>query len=105
MEDVLKIQRQESKSSLVEKHRTMVDDPALEIRRSVLAGAFASGLGAEAWRAPSSMLAVFVSSTFTDTQLERSYLLDELLFELRNEARPHGMTLVLLAYMLLSHYL
>jgi uncharacterized caspase-like protein len=93
LENVIKMQRPESKSSLVDRHRTMVDEPALEIRRSVLAGAFASDLAADAWRAPSSMLAVFVSSTFTDTQLERSYLLDELLFELRNEARPHGMAL------------
>jgi hypothetical protein len=36
------------------------------------------------------MLAVFVSSTFTDTQLERGYLIDELLFQLREEADQYG---------------
>ena len=35
-------------------------------------------------------LCVFVSSTFTDTQIERKYLLDELLFELREEAKKFG---------------
>ena len=35
-------------------------------------------------------LCVFVSSTFTDTQIERKYILDELLFELREEAKKYG---------------
>ena len=34
-------------------------------------------------RAPTYRMIVFISSTFTDSQMERNYLMDELLFELR----------------------
>ncbi|CAM9205023.1 unnamed protein product, partial [Ectocarpus fasciculatus] len=37
---------------------------------------------------------VFVSSTFTDTQLERNYLMDELIFELREVSKPLGIQVI-----------
>jgi hypothetical protein len=38
------------------------------------------------WKTPAFKLLVFSSSTFTDTQLERDFLMDELLFTLRSSA-------------------
>jgi hypothetical protein len=38
---------------------------------------------------------VFSSSTFANTQLERDFLMDELLFTLRSSAEPHGIQLIL----------
>jgi hypothetical protein len=69
--------------------RAMVIDPDRTTRRSVLRGGFNTGK-VDSWKAPSSMMAVFVSSTFTDTKLERGYLIDDLLFKLRKEADKHG---------------
>lgn len=78
-------------SALADKRRSVVRRAAHSIQRSVLGGAFNTGGDVmDQWRAPTSMLAVFVSSTFTDTQLERGFLIDELLFDLREEAYLHG---------------
>jgi hypothetical protein len=60
------------------------------IRKRVLEGAFFSGVPSSAWKRPSLKLLVIFSSTFTDTQLERNYLMDELLFQLRDQAKKHG---------------
>ena len=38
-------------------------------------------------KAPTFTIIIFVSSTFTDSQMERNYLMDELLFELRKHAK------------------
>ena len=51
------------------------------IRLLILKGAL--GLTDRDTRAPTYRMVVFVSSTFTDSQTERNYLIDELLFELR----------------------
>jgi hypothetical protein len=39
---------------------------------------------------PSPKISVFVSSTFTDTQIERHFIMDVLLFKLREIAKQHG---------------
>ena len=55
----------------------------LEISKNrllILSGALA--LTDRHTRAPTYQMIVFVSSTFTDSQVERNYLMDELLFEL-----------------------
>ena len=46
--------------------------------------------------APPSQLIIFVSSTFTDTHEERNILLEKVLIELRDIARPHGVEVILL---------
>ena len=60
------------------------------IRNHVMAGGFHSLPTSVEWRTPSFKLLVFVSSTFTDTQKERDFLMDELLFELRSLASEHS---------------
>ena len=42
------------------------------------------------WKAPTWKLSVFVSSTFTDTHLERNFLMDELLPTLKKRGRKSG---------------
>ena len=86
-----------SRSSSVGKLRAATQDASISgsqivLRQSVLRGAFASSAAFSQWRCPSFKLVVFVSSTFTDTTLERNYLLDELLFELREKGAAHGMS-------------
>ena len=83
-------------SSSVGRLRTTIQDATISgkqtvLRQSVLHGAFASQSTLSQWKSPSFKLIVFVSSTFTDTILERNYLLDELLFELREKGTAHGM--------------
>ena len=63
------------------------------IRKCVLEGAFESGNLSE-WKRPKAKLLIFVSSTFTDTQVERNYLETALLFELREQARKHGIQVI-----------
>ena len=82
-------------SSAVGRLRTAIQDATISgsqsvLRQSVLRGAFASQSTMSQWKSPSFKLIVFVSSTFTDTTLERNYLLDELMFELREKGRAHG---------------
>ena len=59
------------------------------IRKNVLGGAFTAFRSSADWKSPSFKLIPFISSTFTDTQLERNYLLD-LLFEMRGIAKKDG---------------
>lgn len=62
-----------------------------ELRRHVLRGGFLSVSSKADWKVPTDKMLVFLSSTFTDTYLERSYLIENLLFDLRFAGQPHGM--------------
>ena len=62
------------------------------IRLLILKGAF--GLTDRDTRAPIYRMVIFVSSTFTDSQTERNYLMDELLFELREQAKEHRIDVI-----------
>ena len=63
----------------------------IEIRNEILQGRYLLKKSlTSALKPPTFKLCVFVSSTFTDTQLERKFILDELLFELREEAKKYG---------------
>jgi hypothetical protein len=62
------------------------------VRKSVIKGDFESGNVSE-WKRPNAKLLVFISSTFTDTQIERNFLCESLLFDLRQKAREDGMLL------------
>ena len=53
------------------------------IRNAVLRGAFMEARESSVWRTPSWKLLVFVSSTFTDTNVERDILMKEILPNLR----------------------
>jgi len=57
---------------------------------------YPSSASAPLFAPPSSQLLVFVSSTFTDTHEERNILLEKVLITLRDEARPHGIEVILL---------
>ena len=59
------------------------------IRKNVLGGAFTVFPSSADWKTPSFKLIPFISSTFTDTQLERNCLLN-LLFEMRGIAKKDG---------------
>ena len=68
----------------------MQSDLPLEQRRALLRGGFPSEcfLSKDGiWRTPLWCLRVFVSSTFTDTHVERNTLMNEILPELRTRAR------------------
>jgi hypothetical protein len=75
------------------RHNITSEGVTIELRKHVLRGAYCcleSSEGVREWRVPSFKLLVFVSSTFTDTQLERNYLMDELLLKVREEGRRNG---------------
>lgn len=80
--------------SSVKKLRKIVENSTSELRKTVMKGSFTSHLSSAEWKAPMPKLLVFVSSTFTDTQLERNFLMDQLLFDLRERARPHGIEVI-----------
>ena len=63
------------------------------LRQCAIQGGFANDLLQE-WQRPSFKMAVFLSSTFTDTQLERAFLMDKLLFDLRAIATKHGIQVI-----------
>ena len=63
-------------------------------RLQALRGDFATV--ADDFSAPSPRLLVFASSTFTDTHEERNILLTKVLLPLREEARPHGVEMIVL---------
>jgi len=84
-----------SRPSSPEKLQRIVINKDVDIRKSVLNGCFYSPtISSDEWASPSFKLLVFVSSTFTDTQLERNYLMDELLFSLRRDAKPYGIQVI-----------
>ena len=63
----------------------------IKLREKVLRGDFAcQGETPEEWKVSSNILAVFFSSTFTDTHTERNILLQEILPELRRIGRGQG---------------
>ena len=68
---------------------------AADARLHALRGDFATTT--DPFAPPASQLLVFVSSTFTDTHEERNILLGKnVLLALRDEARPHGVEVILL---------
>ena len=71
-----------------------MDDSKRQARLDALRGDFFTINDALA--APSLLLLVFVSSTFTDTHEERNILLEKVLIMLRVEARSHGIEVILL---------
>ena len=81
--------------STVSRLRATIEDATLfgnlvVLCQNVLRGAFSSDSTLSQWKCPSFKLIVFISSTFTDTTLERNYLLDELVFELREKGASQG---------------
>ena len=78
------------------KLRALVQDAPSEVRKIVLRGLDTGAIrDASMWMVPTFKLLVFVSSTFTDTQKERNFLMDELQFALRAEAQQHGIQVIL----------
>ena len=63
-----------------------------ENRLLILSGALQ--LVCKVTRAPTYRMIVFISSTFTDSQMERNYLMDELLFKLREYAKEHRIDVI-----------
>ena len=61
----------------------------LELRKDVLRGNFFNGDKA-VWMSPKFKLCCYISSTTSDTHLERDIIINELLFSLREIAKPHG---------------
>jgi len=72
----------------------MDDGSKRDVRLHALRGDFYTA--DDRFAPPSSQLLVFVSSTFTDTHEERNILLEKVLLTLRDEARPHGIEVILL---------
>ena len=75
------------------------DPTCLDLRKRVIYGDFMNGSfdskGAyrttnSIWKFKQWQMLVFISSTFTDTRLERNILLDDILPELRRHGIPHG---------------
>ena len=67
----------------------------LEARKNVLSGDFGGGLGDDenksiSWKHYTWIINALVSSTFTDTALERDFLISELSPQLRRLGRSHG---------------
>ena len=73
------------------------------IRKNVLSGAFTAFRSSADWKTPSFKLIPFISSTFTDTQLERNFLLN-LLFEMRGIAKKDGKEKQAHRYLILHSY-
>ena len=75
-----------------------MDDQRVDCLRSrVLRGDLSQdhvGRSVEIWRQPSDKLAVFISSTFTDTDRERNVLLEKILPDVRAEGRAAGIEVV-----------
>eukprot|EP01031_Cornospumella_fuschlensis_P037339 gene37339-45334_t len=69
-------------------------DTAASVRRrkAVLRGDISTSEATSLWKTPSFKLLVFVSSTFTDSKFERNYLMDELLFDIREDGLRHGIS-------------
>ena len=86
-----------NKQTSARKLRALVQDaPIREIRKIVLKGLdTGTTIQPSVWTSPTFKLFVFVSSTFTDTQKERNFLMDELQFKLRGEAQKHGIQVIL----------
>jgi len=77
----------------------------IEIRNEILQGRYLLKKSlTSTLKPPTFKLCVFVSSTFTDTQLERKFILDELLFELREEANKYGKYYKICSWLLLLFY-
>jgi hypothetical protein len=78
--------------STMEKPELAGANQSMELRRAVLSGAFDSkNVPPSAWKSPTGKIVMIASSTFTDTQAERNYLMEDLLFKCRDLAKFHGM--------------
>ena len=60
----------------------MVDTASTRLQ--VLSGDF-YGFDDKIWRAPSSRISIFLSSTFSDTNIERNLMKDDIMIELRDK--------------------
>lgn len=82
-------------SALANKFRAEVRSPEPRIRFEVLKGAFYADTETTIrWKSPSWKLLIFVSSPFTDTQMERSFLIDEYQFKLREIGQRYGIAVI-----------
>ena len=72
-------------------------DRRIEVLKGAFSSAFSSSFqeGDKSWRSPHWKLQVFVSSTFTDTMLERDILMKEIQPALREKARSEGVEVTL----------
>lgn len=87
-----------SMSSFNKFTNTNKDPKVIALRRNVILGDFMNGFNDSKgefkstnsqWKFKQWQMLVFISSTFTDTRLERNILLDDILPELRDEAIQH----------------
>lgn len=67
---------------------------AVKRRIDMLKGGFATGSSVNLWKAPTWKLLLFVSSTFTDTTIERDILIGKIRPRLVKRAQDIGVTLV-----------
>jgi hypothetical protein len=80
-------------SSAVNKLRDSTANVPAEFRRHALEGHIPPGK-VEFWMTPNWKLLPFVSSTFTDTKVERDFLMDSLQFEPRKKAHTNGVQVI-----------
>jgi WD40 repeat protein len=84
-----------SPSTSVLTPRSAVRSSDSRIRLEVLKGAFNTDTTAAIrWKNPSWKLLIFISSPFTDTQNERSFLVDEYQFKLREIGQRYGIQVI-----------
>ena len=78
-------------SCLSEEERDAAREIVRQLREKVLCGDFVCAKNIlEKWMKPHDVLVMFVSSTFTDTMIERNILLQNVLPELRKKGREQG---------------
>ena len=78
-------------SCLSEEEREAARETVRKLREKVLCGDFVCAKNIlEKWMKPQDVLVMFVSSTFTDTMIERNILLQNILPELRKKGREQG---------------
>ena len=78
-------------SCLSENERDAAREIVRQLREKVLCGDFVCAKNIlEKWMKPHDVLVMFVSSTFTDTMIERNILLQNILPELRRKGREQG---------------
>ena len=76
---------------LSEEERDAAREIVRKLREKVLCGDFVCAKSIlEKWMKPHDVLVMFVSSTFTDTMIERNILLQNVLPELRKKGREQG---------------
>ena len=83
------------KSSSVDKLKDNIRLSVNYLRRSALTNCFQNcHEDVTHWKRYTWCLCIFVSSTFTDTHVERNYLMGTLLPQLRSNFRSHGIEII-----------